>query len=289
MSRVLRYRRAHKPGGSGHNRFWYGLQQGIEIYAAAHNQKYIDVLDEMNDQLGYGRKSMTIQRWLQENTIPSSSEIEYFAKKITSGTELDYGWIQTLFLAAGYEVPANFADSKIKIPNYFTESAEMKLRNRFDLNHRKSDSTSVSAFHARLADIFISYARLDVVVVQEIYKVLLRQKYIPWMDIHSIRGGDNWLRAIFKAIDECEIFLAVLSNNSVSRRGVIQRELKKALDKWDGMLPDDIYIIPLRIDDCPIPELLKGFQVIDWNNGKGKKKLLDAISIGIAKWMNSKA
>ena len=250
----------------------------------------------MNDQLGYGRKSMTIQRWLQEKTIPSSSEIEYFGKKIASGTKLDNGWIQTLFLAAGYEVPANFAESKIKIPNYFTESTEMKTGNRFDLNHSKPDSTSVAkivtsvpASQARFADIFVSYARLDVDVVQEVYKVLLRHKHIPWMDIHSIKGGENWLRAIYKAIDECEIFLAVLSNNSVSRRGVIQKELKKALDKWDGMLPDDIYIIPLRIDDCPMPELLKDFQVIDWNDGKGKKKLLEAISIGIAKWMNSKA
>jgi hypothetical protein len=49
------------------------------------------------------------------------------------------------------------------------------------------------------------------------------------------------------------------------------------------MLPGDIYIIPIRIDDCPIPDLVKHIQVLDWNNGKGENKLLKAISVGLAR------
>jgi hypothetical protein len=133
----------------------------------------------------------------------------------------------------------------------------------------------------KTAKVFISYARIDVDAVQVIYNGLLKENHYPWMDIHNIKGGENWLRAIYKAIKESEIFVAVLSHNSVSRRGVIQKELKKALDKWEGMLPDDIYIIPVRLDDCPIPELLKDFHVIDWEDGKGKDKLLEAIQVGL--------
>jgi len=133
------------------------------------------------------------------------------------------------------------------------------------------------------ADIFISYARTDVEIVRGMYESLVSKNHLPWMDIYSIKGGENWLRAISKAIDECEIFLAVLSNNSVSRRGVIQKELKKALDKWEGMLPDDIYIIPVRLDDCPIPDLLKHIQVLNWDGGKGENKLLEAIRVGLAR------
>ena len=119
------------------------------------------------------------------------------------------------------------------------------------------------------ATIFTSYARTDVEVVRGIYEALLSKNSRPWMDVYSIKGGENWLRAITKAIHECEIFLAVLSNNSVSRRGVIQQELKTALDKWERMLPDDIYIIPIRLNDCPIPDLLKHIQVLEWDGGKG--------------------
>lgn len=149
-----------------------------------------------------------------------------------------------------------------------------------DEGRRKSNTAKSSA------TLFISYARTDVETVREIYEILMQNKYRPWMDIFSIKGGEDWFRAITKAIDESEIFLAILSNNSVSRRGVIQKELKKALDKWDGMLPDDIFIIPIRIDDCPIPEVLKHIQVLDWNNGKGKNKLLEAIRVGMSRREN---
>jgi hypothetical protein len=132
-------------------------------------------------------------------------------------------------------------------------------------------------------DVFISYARADAEIVQGIYESLVINHRHPWMDIHSLKGGEEWLGAINKAIEECEIFLAVLSNNSVSRRGIIQKELKKALDKWEGMLPGDIYIIPIRIDDCPIPDLVKHIQVLDWNDGKGGNKLLKAINVGLAR------
>ena len=133
------------------------------------------------------------------------------------------------------------------------------------------------------ADVFISYARSDIKIVKGIYESLMSKNHRPWMDVYSIKAGEDWLKAINNAIDVCEIFLAILSNNSVSRRGVIQKELKKALDKWEGMLPDDIYIIPIRIDDCPIPDLLRHIQVLDWDNGKGESKLLEAIGVGLAR------
>jgi len=148
---------------------------------------------------------------------------------------------------------------------------------------RSQELQNANIANSQASDIFISYARVDDQIVQNIYDTLVMNKYHPWMDIHSIKGGEDWIRAIYKAIEESHIFLAVLSNNSVSRRGVIQKELKKALDKWDGMLPDDIYIIPVRVDDCPIPDLLMHIQVLDWNGGKGENKLLEAINLGLAR------
>lgn len=136
---------------------------------------------------------------------------------------------------------------------------------------------------ANAANIFISYARTDAEIAQGIYETLSHKNQYPWMDIYDLHGGENWQRAIYKAIDNSDIFIALLSNNSVSRRGVIQKELKKALDKWEGMLPDDIYIVPVRVDDCPIPDLLKHIQVLDWDGGKGENKLLEAIRIGLAR------
>jgi DNA-binding response OmpR family regulator len=248
------------------NHFRYLLQTAIDLYAKTKKRSFSNVLDEMNDQLGYGRNSQTIQNWLRESTIPNSAEVEYFVKKLYVVADHNYKWAKDFFEAAGYEFPAHVLYLQILA------------------DHEASEIERISQkFGETPADIFISYARTDENTVRSIYKTLLNKKHRPWMDIHSIRGGENWFRAINKAIDECEIFLAVLSNNSVSRRGVIQKELKKAMDKWEGMLPDDIYILPLRIDDCPIPELLKDLHVIDWDTGKGRKKLLEAIRVGLAR------
>jgi two-component system, OmpR family, alkaline phosphatase synthesis response regulator PhoP len=128
--------------------------------------------------------------------------------------------------------------------------------------------------------IFLSYARADAAIVEKIYENLSKN-YSPWMDVHNILGGEDWLHAIYSAIDTCELFVPILSNNSVTRRGIIVKEVKRALDKWNGMLPSDIYVIPLRIDDCPIPELVKHLQVIEWDEGKGVIKLSQAIHVAI--------
>jgi chaperone required for assembly of F1-ATPase len=263
-------------GVKNNNTFRYVLQTAIDLYSKTQKRNFSDVLAEMDDQLGYGRNSHTVQSWLNESIVPNSAEVEYFVKKITSGTNLDKKWARDFFDAAGYEAPEIFSDTK-------DSSSTYALSGDFRNATVNIKSLWVAYAHEEPADIFISYARSDANVVQNLYETLLGSKHHPWMDVNSIKGGENWLRAIYKAIDECQIFLAVLSNNSVSRRGVIQKELKKALDKWDGMLPDDIYIIPVRIDDCPIPDLLKHIQVLEWDNGKGESKLLEAIRVGLAR------
>jgi hypothetical protein len=250
------------------------LQTAIERYSETQNRSFYDIVDEMNDQLGYGRESMTIQNWLRENTIPNSAEVEYLAKKITAGTNLDKKWARDFFDSAGYETPKIFSDTEASTSTYDLSG---------DFRGTTINIQSIVIATEQAADIFISYARSDVNVVEEIYQRLRGKNHSPWMDIHSIKGGETWLKAIYNAIDDCHIFLAVLSHSSVSRRGVIQKELKKALDKWEGMLPDDIYIVPVRIDDCPIPDLLKHIQVLNWDHGNGESKLLEAIRVGLAR------
>lgn len=131
--------------------------------------------------------------------------------------------------------------------------------------------------------IFISYTRRDKQIVRQIYKKLKSAGYSPWLDVEDILPGENWQRAINKAIEEADIFLAILSENSVNRRGVIQKEIRLALDKMDELLPGDIFIIPLRVDDCEIPERLAHLHVLDWDEGDGLEKLLTGIEKGLVK------
>jgi hypothetical protein len=83
--------------------------------------------------------------------------------------------------------------------------------------------------------IFISYARVDQEPVRQIYTELKVACHYPWLDVEDILPGEDWRRAINKAIEESEIFIAVLSTNSFDRRGVIQKEILRAIDKMVAM------------------------------------------------------
>ena len=78
--------------------------------------------------------------------------------------------------------------------------------------------------------IFLSYARDDFEIVKKIYNDLKSFGLDIWLDKISILAGQNWKVAVQKAIRKSNYFLAILSKNSVSNEGYVQKELRIALD-----------------------------------------------------------
>ena len=128
--------------------------------------------------------------------------------------------------------------------------------------------------------IFLSYAREDKEKVENLYQKLSEAGFTPWMDKEDILPGELWQSCIQKAIKHSDFFLACLSANSVNRRGTLQREIKDALDTWQEMLEDDIYLIPVRLEDCEVPESLRKFQWVNLFEEDGWSRLVKAIQGG---------
>jgi hypothetical protein len=97
--------------------------------------------------------------------------------------------------------------------------------------------------------VFISYAREDEKTAARLYADLQRTGAEPWLDRESLLPGKDWERAIRKAIKGSSFFLALISENSVGKRGYVQKELRTALEYLDEFPPDSIYVIPVRLDD----------------------------------------
>lgn len=130
--------------------------------------------------------------------------------------------------------------------------------------------------------VFISYAREDLRVVRKLYNDLKRAGANPWLDKESLLPGHRWKVEIKRAIRECRYFLAVLSSNSVSRRGYVHREVAEALQILDEFPESQIFMIPVRLDDCsPSHERLRDLQWVDmfpsWDDGV--EKILRAIRV----------
>ena len=83
------------------------------------------------------------------------------------------------------------------------------------------------------------------------------------MDKKDILPGETWTYSIQKAIQRSDFFLACLSANSIKDRGWVQREIKQALDVLQGMSDRDIYLIPVRLEDCRVPERLRDIIWVD--------------------------
>lgn len=129
--------------------------------------------------------------------------------------------------------------------------------------------------------IFLSYARLDESKIRDLYQKLSDEGFNPWMDKRDLLPGERWKPSIEKAIRRSSFFLACLSTKSVNKRGFLQKEIRDALGIWQEMLADDIYLIPVRLEDCEVPEGLRGFQWVDLFEEDGWKRLVQAIQVGM--------
>lgn len=126
--------------------------------------------------------------------------------------------------------------------------------------------------------VFISYATPDRDRVETYYDWLSANGLTVWMDCHSIIAGQHWDFEIKRALGKSSFIIMFISNNSYNRRGYLQREIKIAVDQLSEKLAEDIYIIPVVLDDnVEIPIELRQLQCIYSSDAKCKEKLLNAL------------
>lgn len=133
-----------------------------------------------------------------------------------------------------------------------------------------------------MLDVFLSYGRADEEIVSGVYDALYNIGYRPWMDKRKLIPGQNWETEIEKSVRNADIFIAFFSSNSVNKRGVFQKELKLALDQFKLMLPDDIFLIPVKIGNCKVPDEFSRYQWIDFEGKKSYPALINALSLAVS-------
>jgi len=128
--------------------------------------------------------------------------------------------------------------------------------------------------------VFISYAKEDVVIAKRLYGDLKKKGVSPWLDLEDILPGQDIDTHIKKAIRESDFFIVILSTNSLSNRGYVQKELKYAMDILVEYPKSEIFLIPVRIEDCAFSneEVLK-ISIVDIfsDYNTGLEKIIKAI------------
>jgi hypothetical protein len=128
------------------------------------------------------------------------------------------------------------------------------------------------SFQARRPRIFIAYAVEDAALAEELFRALSARGFAAWLDRRKLLPGQNWPRSIEEAITSSDFFVACFSRQSVRKRGGFHAEVRYALDCAKRVPLDDVFIIPVRLDDCRVPaRIQKETQYVDlfpdWNAG----------------------
>lgn len=101
--------------------------------------------------------------------------------------------------------------------------------------------------------IFISYSSKDKQIADALYQQLRQSGQRVWIDRVEILAGVSILGRIAAAIDEVDLVIALLSNNSVNSRWV-RTELEIAVTR--EINGSRTHVIPVILDDCRIPPFL---------------------------------
>ena len=110
-----------------------------------------------------------------------------------------------------------------------------------------------------MSRIFISYAHKERAFIEVLYKPLARVYQNVWFD-RELTGGDVWWERIVKQIQDCDIFLIVLSELWI-RSDWSKREYEEAVLLGKKLLP-------IRIEDIKLPQFLEKLQYVDILNGE---------------------
>ena len=111
--------------------------------------------------------------------------------------------------------------------------------------------------------VFISYAKEDYKKARALYRRFQDANLRVWLDQHSLRTGQDWEMIIPRAISKARFFVVLLSSRAVNKRGYIQREIGLALKVAENLPEGGIFILPVRLEDCAVPERLVRWQWID--------------------------
>jgi hypothetical protein len=127
------------------------------------------------------------------------------------------------------------------------------------------------------ANIFMIHAHSDRETVHDLYQRLVKDGLNAWLDAERLQPGQDWQNEIRNALLKCDVVLVCLSSGFDKQQGYRHEELKLALEKANFLPDDEVFIIPVRLEKCDMPESLRHLHRVDLFKAGSYKKLVGAL------------
>ena len=128
-------------------------------------------------------------------------------------------------------------------------------------------------------NIFLIHAHSDRETVRRLYQRLVSDRLNVWLDAERLQPGQDWQNEIRDALLKCDVVLVCLSKAFDKQQGYRHEELKLALEKANFLPDDKVFIIPVRLEKCDMPESLLHLHRVDLFRPGGYKKLVNALQV----------
>lgn len=127
--------------------------------------------------------------------------------------------------------------------------------------------------------VFLCHASPDKDKAREVHAWLTAGGFAPWLDEFDLVPGAPWRDAIRAAISSSDVFLALLSEHSISKRGFVQAEIKIALEELENVPSGHTFVVPARLSPCEVPSELSSIHAADLATEQGRARLLHALNV----------
>ncbi len=221
------------------------------------------------------------------NSIASGGNLQNMAFQLIGAAKAE-GWLKDLILAARQANSGNPKLLKIAqelgLNSQLLEAEKVSQSKESDKPPPNLGLASEQLPTERIRDktskkyAFISYCRDNFKEVEKLHQDLSAKGEPLWWD-QDILPGKNWETTIAEAMSNSYAVLACLSKETESRDSSgIYPELRDAIGIYRKLPPNSIFIIPIRLSECQIPnfkldatENLNKLQSVDlfkdWDKG----------------------
>ena len=125
--------------------------------------------------------------------------------------------------------------------------------------------------------IFLCHSSKDKPKIRLMYQQLINDGFRPWLDEKDLLPGQDWNLEIVNALRSSDVVILFLSNESVSKTGYLQKELKTAIDIAQERPQGSIFLIPAKLEECDVPYGISNLHYVNLFAPDGYENLLRSL------------
>lgn len=215
------------------------------------------------------RSTNPLEYWGRGHIPNNLAIVDLLAEIGVKRARLPREWLNDFLRAAGYSETLR----KQRIHGLFGQDKQALVGQlNVNLNDMKGPF--------RPLRIFLCHCSEDKPAVRKLYEQLKSSGTNPWLDEENLLPGQQWKQEIPKAVRKSDIVLVCLSPKAITKSGYVQKEIRFALDIAEEKPEDTIFLIPVKLEECEVPQRLADLQWVNLFEPQGFQRLLRALKKG---------